>query len=288
MNRPDYFFECCITALQYNERADSLQLFFDCRGEVDLRHPLSSSIAFVIHRPRPCRRELREELARLHTTRQELREVVERLEPLLKDEKSEENAASRHLAALRALHISSHRLYSLNMELQECSNIPFSDLVTVLRPSNKDTEHHFEVQKPGHYKGWIQFNAIASQLEELLATDLPSFSYVQKQISQHGMDMVFTYANPVPVLPQLNQIDYHPVTLVKVPPTSLSLVKAMEKEEGKYALREEYYEKFLVSESVEEEMERWAHVQREMEVGSRGRPRVSPLSGSSGFSSWFV
>lgn len=295
MNRPDYFFECCITALQYNRshNNDALQIFFDCRGEVDLRDPLSSSIAFVVHRPRPCRRELREELARLNIQRQELREVVERLEPLLKQD-SAEDAAPRHLAALRALHMSSHRLYTLSMELQDCSTIGFSDLVTVLRPSSKENEHHFLINTPGHYKGWIQFNNI-SQIDELAETDLDSFSNIKKAIEQHGMDLVFTYANPVPVLPQMNQIDYHPVTLLQVPPAA-TVVETL-KTEGKYASYDEFHEKFLINESVEEERERWSHVQREMEApgrGGRGRRRA-PLGsdggggdGGGGFNSWFV
>jgi len=289
LNRPDYFFECCITALQYNRNNDALQIFFDCRGEADLRDPLSSSIAFVVHRPRPCRRELREELSRLNIQRQELREVVERLEPLLKEDTAEDTAP-RHLAALRALHISSHRLYTLNMELQDCSTIGFSDLITVLRPSSKENEYHYEIKKPGHYKGWLQFHNI-SQVDDLIGIDLDSFWNKKTAILQHGMDLVFTYANPVPVLPQMNQIDYHPVTILQIPPAAT--VGETLKSQGEYASCDEFHEKFLIRESVEEEWERWSHVQREMEVAGRGgRGRRVPLSGGggdgSGFSSWFV
>jgi len=293
MNRPDYFFECCITALQYNRNNDTLHIFFDCRGEVDLRDPLSSSIAFVVHRPRPDRRELREELARLSIQRQELREMVERLDPLLKEEHAAEDAAPRHLAAVRALHISSHRLYTLSMELQDCSTIGFSDCITVLRPSSKDSEYHYEINKPGHFKGWLQFNAVCSQIDSLLGTDVDSFWTKKKAIVQHGVDLVFTYANPVPVLPQMNQIDYHPVTLLTIPPATT--VAETLKGEGKYVSNDEFHESFLIHESVEEEWERWSHVQREMEVAGRyGRGRRAPLNGGTGtgggggFSSWFV
>jgi hypothetical protein len=277
MNRPDYFFDCCITGLQYNRTNDSLKLFFDCRGEVDLRDPLTSSIAFVVHRSRPCRRELREELTRLTTQRHELREVVERLEHVLKNGPGD--AAARHLAALRALNITSHRLYTLNTELQDCSNIAFSDLVTVLRPSRKD--YHYSVKKSGHYKGWIQFDRIFERIHRLQCSDVPTVWPLKKQILQHGMDLVFTYANPVPVLPQLNQIDYHPATILNVPP-GVSFLEAV-LTHGKFAPHEEFSDEFLVNESVEEELKRFEHVMREMEVGGRGgRGRRASAA------SWFV
>ena len=287
LNRPNYFFECCITALQFNRIKDTLQIFFDCRGEPDLRDPLSSSIAFVVHRPRPCRREIREELARLNTQRQELRDVVERLEPLLKDDPE---AGPRHLAAGRALQISSHRLYTLHMELQDSSTINFSDLVTVIRPNT--SEYLFTVNKPGHFKGFIQFDKI-SQIDDLQA-DAPAFWSLKKTILHHGMDLVFTYANPVPVLPQMHQIDYHPVTLLHIPPTT-SFAEAMEKG-GKYAPHDEFSQRFLVNESAEEELERWNHVKVEMEAGGRGgiggwigqRRRVGGQLNGGGFENWFV
>jgi hypothetical protein len=292
MNRPDYFFECCITGLQYNRMnattaTDNLQIFFDCRGEADLRDPLSSSIAFVIHRPRPCRRELREELAHLNAQRRKLRDLVESLEPVYKHP---EDTPARHVSALRALNITSHRLYTLNRELQDSSHIAFSDLVTVVRPSTAKGEYHFEVKKAGHYKGWIQFNNI-SQIDELLAATSVA-SEGGGGGNRGGLDLVFTYANPVPVLPQMNQVDYHPVTLLTLPPAT-SFTESMMKE-GKYSSRDDFSEKFLMQEmSVEEERKRWSHVEREMEIGGRGGRRTAMPGGGSGsggdrFTSWFV
>lgn len=47
-NQPDYYFECRLVALEWDRQADELRLFFDARGEQDLRHPITSSLAIAV------------------------------------------------------------------------------------------------------------------------------------------------------------------------------------------------------------------------------------------------
>uniref|UniRef100_A0A383VF72 Uncharacterized protein n=1 Tax=Tetradesmus obliquus TaxID=3088 RepID=A0A383VF72_TETOB len=49
--RPDYFFRCKLLQLEWLRCDNSLRLWFDARGEADLRHPMSSSLAVITLSP---------------------------------------------------------------------------------------------------------------------------------------------------------------------------------------------------------------------------------------------
>lgn len=263
-NRTDYFFECCVTGVQWDRSRDTLRLFFDARGEIDLRDPLASSLGVVVHRTFPSRRELRAAIARVIAQRLELRDLVERLEPeIVRDP----DIAARHHAARSALNTASARLVQLTHELQHASCAGFSDLLSVIRP----TGHRWVTHALGHYKGWLDFGTI-SQVDALESI-LPSSWHLKKEVARHGMDIVFSYANPVPVLPQTHMVDYHPAHLLHIPPGGSmhhSIFSC-----ARYAAPEELSTQML-EESEEDERHRWAHVIPEIEAGQRS------------FDSWFV
>lgn len=195
-NRPDYFFECCIMDLQLNRATGALRVFFDARGEADLRNPLTASLGVTVHRAHTNRRELRSILAQLSQRRTELLEEADRLEPLITQDPE---AANLHHRTLRELHLAMLRTVRAHQELQEAPYIGFADLLTVLRPS----KHEFFVQKPGHFKGYLEFENIAQI--EALADSLPHSYRLKHEVERCGVDLVFCYANPVPVMPHVSR-----------------------------------------------------------------------------------
>ena len=264
-NRPHYFFECCVTGVQWDRSRDTLRVHFDARGEIDLRNPQASSLGIIVHRSCPSsRRDLRAAISKVTTQRRELRELVDRLEPgIVRDPE----VASRHHAALSALNTASARLVQLTHQLQHTTCAGFSDLLSVIRP----TAHHMFVQKLGQYKGWLDFGAI-SQVDSLQSV-LPSSWHLKKEVERNGMDIIFSFANPVAVLPQEHLVDYHPAHILHVPPGS-SMNQAI-KSCARYAPPEELSAQ-LSEETEKMEEERWEHVKLELEAGHRS------------FESWFI
>jgi hypothetical protein len=242
-NRPGYYFECCVLFLQLDKAKDKLRLFFDARGEADLRNPFTSSLGITVHRTHMNRRELRQSVVRLASMRRELMDLVQLRSAEIHDSAS----ADRHQTALVALNLATSRLIRVSHELQEGSPLGFADLLTVLRPSG----HRYIISRPGHYKGYLDFERI-SQIDSLMA-ELPQSYRLKREIERYGVDLVFCYANPVPIMPHMT-VDYHPVQLFHVPP-GLPLSKQFSSmgyyESPDYALRQ------IEEESKEDERARW-------------------------------
>ena len=243
-----------------------LRVFFDARGEPDLRQPMMSSLGVSIHREygRKTRRELRASVVGVFHQRRELLALVDELQPgICRDQ----HIAARHHAARTALNAANSRLIQLVRELQDNPAYGFSDLLTVLRPSSQ----HLTIDTPGHFKGYLDFEKI-SQVDAL-ATELPSSWRLKKELQLCGLDVIFCYANPVPTLPHHIQVDYNPATLLTVGPgfTLASAAQAM----GVYAPHDQLC-KEMKEESVDQERERWSLVRQEFECSDRN------------FESWFV
>lgn len=74
-NRPNYYFECLLLGLQWNRATHTFKLFFDSRGEHDLRNPLESSIGVAVRRTHSNHRVLRRRLQQLNVERRHLLDV---------------------------------------------------------------------------------------------------------------------------------------------------------------------------------------------------------------------
>lgn len=250
-NRPGYYFECCVLYLQLDKAKDRLRLFFDARGERDLRNPFTSSLGITVHRSHMNRRELRQNVVRLMSKRRELLDLVQLRSSAIHDSAS----ADRHHTALVALNLATSRLIRASHELQEGSPVGFADLLTVLRPS----AHRYIISRPGHYKGYLDFERI-SQVDSLMA-ELPQSYRLKREIERHGIDLVFCYANPVPVMPHMT-VDYHPVQIYHVPP-GVSFSKQFSRT-GFYESPDFAIMKFQ-KESEEEEQARWRLISEEFQ-----------------------
>ena len=196
-NRGDYFFECCLLELQWLRAEGVLRLFYDARGEADLRNPLESSLGATVHRGCPSRRALRVEAARLEATRAELQQVADRLAPQIF---SDPEAASRHHSALRALSLTTTRLLRAARDLQEAPAPGFVDLLSVIRPQPGGAR--FLDAGPGHYRGYLQFEGL-HRVDSLVA-ELPDSYLANREAARRGLDITFCFANPVPVMPHVS------------------------------------------------------------------------------------
>ena len=58
-----YYFECLLLGLEWHRAAHTFRLYFEARGEADLRRPGESSLGLLVHRaPPPDRRALEQRL----------------------------------------------------------------------------------------------------------------------------------------------------------------------------------------------------------------------------------
>lgn len=268
-NRVDRYFECIVTGVEWDRGRDVLRVAFDARGEPDLRHPLQSSLGVVVHRALPDRARLRAAIAAVAAQRRELREAAERLAPAAA--RGDLRASQRRADALNAHNIASYRVVGLARELQGAGEPLFCDMVTVLRPG----AHTLVEAVPGHFRGWMDFEGVAEAVDTLPG-QLPDAYRLKREVATHGLDVLFSYANPVAVLPQAGMVDYHPAPLLHVPPGE-GMVAAARGAGGRYvpvgALGAA-----VTGEAPGEGAARWTHVRAEMEA----------ISGARRFQTWFV
>lgn len=210
---------------------------------------MTSSIGIAVHSDNLSRRELRQRGAAVNGQRRELRALVERLEPQIT---RDPDAAAAHHSALLALSTATSQLVGLHRELSDEYSAPasFGDLVTVLRPSSNDWA---VAPRPGRFKGCLTFPHI-SQVDSL-AAELPDSSRLKKEINMLGVDLLFCYACPIPLLPHPAMVDYHHASILKVPPAT-SLAGAL-KRVASYAVPGATMQLFK-EESAEKERQRWA------------------------------
>jgi len=191
-------------------------------------------------------------LTQLDAQRAELLVEADRLEPAIVESSQ---AAKQHHATLRALHLVTSRMLRAHQELHDASQVGFGDLLNVIRPS----ACHLVVSTPRQKKGYLEFENIS--LVDHLPNELISSHRLYEEVQRHGLDLVFCYANPVPVMPHEHMVDYHPVHLLELK-SGDSLLKAMQGtwryESFNQALRE------LENESQADVDERWTHVVAEM------------------------
>jgi hypothetical protein len=69
-NRRDHYYECQLLGLQWRRSDHAFRLYFDVRGEADLRNPMQSSIGITVARSQGNHRALRRRLIALQHERQ--------------------------------------------------------------------------------------------------------------------------------------------------------------------------------------------------------------------------
>jgi hypothetical protein len=90
-----------------------------------------------------------------------------------------------------------------------------------------------------------------------LAEELPESYAAKREAARHGVDLVFSYANPLPVMPSGDMVDYHCESLVTVPPGETLL--QVFRREGLYAAHGAPLER-LQDEGAAVRRRRWEHV----------------------------
>ena len=168
----------------------------------------------------------------------------------------------RYHSAVHALNIANARMNHLMMELRDASTPTFSDMVTVLRPSICQCATPTPTSR--HYQGWLEFPSI-SQIDAL-ASELPSSWRLKHELARCGVDVIFSYANSVPVMPQDHLADYFPAHVLHIPPGDT--VGSVFRGSGVYVGREEERER-MRHEGEEVGVARWRHVAEEMSVSGR-------------------
>lgn len=267
-NRFDYFFECQILGMQWDRQEDTLKLFFDARGEHDLRHPSNSSIAMAIHRKRPNRLRLRRIRAELYRQRNFLNETINNLQHGKDIDDSGLSShhyrdAQRYQSSVRALNSIGHRILGVEQELYHHASLSaaFSDIISIQRPSNCC----LYVDRPGHYKGYMEYS-------EFSALDVASLSlppHHKELVEDTGFELLFCYANPVPAMPHSEMVDYYAVPLLTTSPGA-DLREAFRSNTAVYVSHEAPCESMNNEEPYLEE-KRWSHVWFDMTTREQQR-----------------
>lgn len=145
----------------------------------------------------PSRRALRAESTRLAATRDTLRAEIDRLAPAVHHDP---DAASRHHATMNALTLLMRRMLRISRDLSDAPALGFVDLVAVSRPSREG--HVWIDARPGHFRGCLHFTGL--DRTDNLPQELPDSYAAKQRVALHGLDLVFCFANPVPVMPHVS------------------------------------------------------------------------------------
>lgn len=165
--------------------------------------------------------------------------------------------------------------------------LSFADLLTVARPMGWQAA----VDRPGHKlvragwqtstrscaaSGWPaphqlrRQDTASPQLQGCLAFDgldrtnallaeLPDSYASKRDAVERGLDFVFSFANPLPVMPQGAVVDYEPVVLATLPPAGAGAgLAGVMRERGRY-VRPGALLAALQAEGPEQRAARWAH-----------------------------
>jgi hypothetical protein len=142
-NRHDYYFQCLLLGLEWQRAEQVFRLYFEARGEIDLRHPSASSVGYTVHRGggggAEERRRLEERLQQLQARRQ-----------LLEQELAAAEAADALNTAAQVQHQllrNATQQQQVEAALHQQQQEPhFADLLTVVRPAGQrlieDKEGH--------------------------------------------------------------------------------------------------------------------------------------------------
>lgn len=194
-------YEARVTALQLHRDKDRLLVCFDAIGEDDLRSPLSSSMALCVHRPHMNRFRLRMEMESIRRRREAL-EAMRSAPGNHMHGGVFSNYEGRRLhdckvrQAIQSCIIMENDIYT---RLIDAPALDFKDLLMPLRPLCQT----LVVDVAGHRKGILEFEG-TKFMEEALARASNSH-FMREEIKKHGIDLVFCYANRLPVMPEVSR-----------------------------------------------------------------------------------
>ncbi|GAB4813310.1 hypothetical protein N2152v2_000356 [Parachlorella kessleri] len=240
---PRAYYECRLLALQWKRDNNIFRLFFDARGEQDLRHPSQSSLGFMVYRD-PA--ELLTSWQRWHS--QLLARLARAPSPgereAIRQEIAQHQAQYEGLAAAAA--------GAAQGTTSSLTEPVFQDLLTVVRPSSVS----LVTDSPGHFMGHCEFDNL-DQISTILE-ELPDTYASKLEAQRHGLQLVFCYANPIPVMPHSAMVDYYSTPLLTLLPGQT--LEGVLMERGHYAQNGEPLVEVLRQGPEQAQRAAWAHV----------------------------
>lgn len=106
-------------------------------------------------------------------------------------------------------------------------------------------------------QGCLSFDGL-DRTNALLA-ELPDTYASKRDAVERGLDLVFCFANPLPVMPHGAAVDYEPVVLATLPPTGSAGLAGVMLERGRYVAPGALLAQ-LEAEGPTERAARWAHM----------------------------
>lgn len=203
-NCVDSYYDAVITGVELHRATDKIRVYFDARGEIDLKRPMASSLGLCVHNPQISRLRLRREMEFFRRRCLELQTTngsPDVIESLMNGRRSYFGFCSSRdveYEIQKAVHSYTMMQNQIYTHLIDTPNIKYCDLVMPMRPLREE----LAIDTPGHYKGFLEFQGLEEMHKYLQKLHIRQD--LQKRVLQRGLDLVFCYGSPLVVMPEVS------------------------------------------------------------------------------------